>query len=77
MVYSTCSLSTRQNEEVVSWLLKENESSAFIVPVAFPGAGDAVLEGGVKGTVRFVPNVCDRGGLFGGGFFIAKIGKRK
>lgn len=94
LVYSTCSLSTEQNEGVVSWLLQQYEREAFVIPVSFADEVrdsiqklDMIYEGSLKGTVRFHPNVnvkpCENEPnssnnthLFGGGFFLAKIGKR-
>lgn len=87
LVYSTCSLSTRQNEDVVDWLLKRY-NNAFIIPVSFFQYSEAecasidlqfIEEGEISGTVRFRPHVntaeedCV---LSGGGFFLSKIGKR-
>lgn len=90
MVYSTCSMSEDQNENVVAWLLNEFVGSAFIVPVAFgnlspskaePGHQDRITEG--KYGVRFHPgalpdksDATDGDDMFyGGGFFLSKIGK--
>eukprot|EP00804_Cyclotella_cryptica_P030344 CCRYP_011870-RC/>CCRYP_011870-RC protein AED:0.39 eAED:0.40 QI:0/0/0/1/0/0/2/0/261 len=87
LVYSTCSLSTRQNEDVVDWLLKKY-NNAFIIPVSFSRESEAmssiselrfIQEGGISGTVRFKPHVDSSGGdsvMSGGGFFLAKIRKR-
>ncbi len=82
LLYSTCSLSTHQNENVVKWLL-EKETNAFIIPVEFSSSKEnPVVSGSVEGTVRFLPGVArarpsdDSSFLFGGGFFAAKIGKR-
>mmetsp|Transcript_20974 Transcript_20974/g.48447 ORF Transcript_20974/g.48447 Transcript_20974/m.48447 type:complete len:304 (+) Transcript_20974:351-1262(+) len=73
LVYSTCSLSVAQNEEVVQWLL-EHHSNAFIIPIAF----SCGTEGNVSGTVRFLPSCKDDDGNIGGGggLFVSKIGKR-
>ena len=83
LVYSTCSLSTHQNENVVKWLL-QTEMNAFIIPVEFSSSkGNPAVNGSVEGTVRFLPGVArarpsdDSSFLAGGGFFAAKIGKRK
>lgn len=82
LVYSTCSLSTDQNEDVCEWLLK-NEKDSFIIPVEFPMAkGNLVVSGSLEGTVRFHPGVTRSSPedgpsfLVGGGFFLAKLGKR-
>ena len=88
MVYSTCSLSSRQNEEVVNWLLNKYKT-AYIIPVSFskhyPSTGDSsqlqfITEGTIKGTVRFTPTDFDDKSnssqlCSGVGFFLAKIGK--
>ena len=93
MVYSTCSLSERQNEEVVQWLLKQY-NDAFVIPVSFSHNNESrtwaaaelqfIQEGKITGTVRFNPFVgSDEStsakyncALSGGGFFLAKMGKR-
>ncbi|KAL3774526.1 hypothetical protein ACHAW5_008849 [Stephanodiscus triporus] len=90
MIYSTCSLSSKQNEHVVSSLLDECQDS-FLIPVSFSAHGESsreisfIDEGSIPGTVRFKPIVYDvKGGhdsvdclLPGNGFFLAKIGKRQ
>ncbi|KAL7461082.1 hypothetical protein ACHAXS_001516 [Conticribra weissflogii] len=60
LVYSTCSLSTAQNEEVVQWLL-DNHDRAFIIAVSFKRSDMTqeqrfMREGSLKGTVRFLPS---------------------
>jgi hypothetical protein len=80
MVYSTCSLSTDQNEDVVRWLLQKNDD-AYLISIHFPSVESTlfVSDGSLAGTVRFAPNLgqeCGDGGLFGDGFYLAKIGKR-
>lgn len=84
LVYSTCSLSKRQNEEVVNWLL-EKYKDAYIIPVSFGDSSklEFIQEGGIGGTVRFNPFVSsdtskldEDSMLVGGGFFLAKIGKK-
>jgi len=81
MIYSTCSLSTDQNEEVVKFLL-ENNKDAYIIPVEFPLAkSNLVTKGSLEGTLRFLPGPAITTSsnetflLFGGGFFLAKLGK--
>lgn len=90
MIYSTCSLSSKQNEHVVSSLLDECQDS-FLIPVSFSAHGESsreisfIDEGSIPGTVRFNPIVYDaKDGhdsvdclLPGNGFFLAKIGKRQ
>jgi hypothetical protein len=83
MVYSTCSLSFMQNEQVVLSLLEKHQD-AFIIPVSFsmrntPSQDLPFIEGGsIPGTVRFNPIVNDDVDCLiqGSGFFLAKIGKR-
>eukprot|EP00581_Thalassiosira_minuscula_P020138 CAMPEP_0183719090 /NCGR_PEP_ID=MMETSP0737-20130205/12167_1 /TAXON_ID=385413 /ORGANISM="Thalassiosira miniscula, Strain CCMP1093" /LENGTH=494 /DNA_ID=CAMNT_0025948779 /DNA_START=42 /DNA_END=1526 /DNA_ORIENTATION=+ len=90
MVYSTCSLSQKQNEQVVLWLL-EKCKDAFLIPVSFSASTeslhnklDFIEEGSIPGTVRFNPiaTKVEAGRrlvdclLPGTGFFLAKIGKR-
>jgi len=91
MVYSTCSLSNEQNEEVVQWLLNKHES-AFMIAVSFKRSEEELEfmeEGSLKGTVRFQPSSARDSSdieetveghirnltFSGGGFFLAKIGK--
>jgi hypothetical protein len=95
MVYSTCSLSQDQNENVVAWLLEEF-SDAFLMPVDFTAA---VAQEGTSDSsricagefgVRFYPNFDVRiesssldakpgknSHFYGGGFFLAKIGRKE
>lgn len=87
MVYSTCSLTTRQNEQVVHCLLDKHKD-AFIIPVSFNGNKKSsadlpfIEEGSIPGTVRFNPVIKAKEGDCqtclspGSGFFLAKIGKR-
>jgi 16S rRNA C967 or C1407 C5-methylase (RsmB/RsmF family) len=72
MVYSTCSISHSQNEDVVKWLL-EIEKDAFLIPLKFP-KHTFISEGELEGTVRFKPSCTEE--FSGGGFFVAKIGKK-
>jgi 16S rRNA C967 or C1407 C5-methylase (RsmB/RsmF family) len=82
LVYSTCSLSEDQNENVVRWLL-QNHEDAFLVPLHFPSVQNTkfVADGSLTGTVRFYPNLLQEGSpsdlLLGDGFFVAKIRKRR
>jgi len=84
MVYSTCSLSSMQNEQVVLWLLNKYKA-AYIIPVSFTSHEKSSLQdvpfiekGSVHGTVRFNPlNIKESKHILpGSGFFLAKIGKR-
>lgn len=83
MVYSTCSLSPMQNEQVVQWLLEKCQD-AFIIPASFSGPNKSsqdlsfIEEGSIRGTVRFNPTLNDDVNsqqIQGSGFFLAKIGK--
>lgn len=91
MVYSTCSLSEEQNEGVVKWLLSEYPLQASVIALSFDrnwtNAGEKhcqggfIQEGSVPGTVRFVPQLLEKGDgsqqtLSGSGFFLAKIEKK-
>lgn len=89
MIYSTCSLSSKQNEQVVSSFLDKCQDS-FLIPVSFSSHNNSsretpfIEEGSIPGTVRFKPMVEDTDGVHfsvdcvlpGSGFFLAKIGKR-
>ena len=76
LVYSTCSLSIEQNEGIVKWLLV-NRQDAFVIPVKFPLAeSNRIRDGTVEGTLRFLPVTDSAPSLYGGGFFLAMIGKR-
>ena len=63
MVYSTCSLSTEQNESVVQWLLKKHADAAFLIPLNFQvdksnsGTSPKIKHG--DWGVRFEPNLED------------------
>jgi 16S rRNA C967 or C1407 C5-methylase (RsmB/RsmF family) len=73
LVYSTCSLSSAQNEGVVQWLL-DGEHDACLIPLDFGSKEDFIVQGSIAGTVRFVPRTTNFAS--GGGFFVAKITKR-
>jgi 16S rRNA C967 or C1407 C5-methylase (RsmB/RsmF family) len=77
-VYSTCSLSHAQNENVAKWLLDKYPNDCYSIPVHFPNAKSTlIVEGTLKGTVRFYPNLAKENmELSGDGFFLAKLGKR-
>lgn len=83
MVYSTCSLSSKQDEQIVQWLLDKCQD-AFIIPVSFSMHNKSsqdlpfIEEGSIPGTVRFNPEPIDDADSLlvqGSGFFLAKIGK--
>ena len=98
LVYSTCSFSVQQNEDVVRWLLTEHPSQAVLIPVEFPVSSSSsrnpfIVAGKLEGTVRLYPTLLHHPmhplqedekktvdasvGLYGDGFFIAKIRKKK
>ena len=82
LVYSTCSLSDDQNEKVVKWLLDSNQD-AVLQPLCFPSIHNTkyIVEGSLEGTIRFYPNFVQgtepTTPLFGDGFFVAKIRKKR
>ena len=90
LVYSTCSLSSKQNEQVVLSLLHEYHDS-FIIPLSFCTCDKSnqetpfIEQGSIPGTIRFNPllfdakDACDDSHDCihpGSGFFLAKLGKR-
>jgi 16S rRNA C967 or C1407 C5-methylase (RsmB/RsmF family) len=78
MVYSTCSLSSRQNEEVVSFLLDKFHDAA-LVPVQLDSKNKSICAGSIPGTLRFLPCAGNEhatsANVVGGGFFLAKFTK--
>lgn len=69
MVYSTCSILSRENEEIVEKIMKENKLE--IVPIEFEGMENLpLLPTKIEGTLCVCPNELYEG------FFIAKIRKR-
>ena len=70
LVYSTCSILSNENEEVVSKVLKETH--AEIVPIEFEGKDELpFLPVKIEGTLCVCPN------KYYEGFFVAKIRKQK
>jgi NOL1/NOP2/sun family putative RNA methylase len=68
MIYSTCSILSCENEDVIQKVLKEKK--AEIVPIEFEGINQLpLLPTKIKGTLCVCPN------LYYEGFFIAKIRK--
>lgn len=68
MVYSTCSILSKENEEIVSKVMQENKVE--IIPIEFEGIADLpLLPTKIKGTICVCPNELYEG------FFIAKIRK--
>ena len=76
LVYSTCSLSKAQNEDVITQLLHDNDD-AVLIPISPDGFGKSkfVCQGTMEGTVRFLPNTGSEELDYGGGFFLARIRK--
>lgn len=70
MVYSTCSILSSENEDIVNKIL--NETNTEIVPITFDGIEDLpMLPTKIKGTICVAPNELYEG------FFIAKIRRNK
>lgn len=70
MVYSTCSILNKENEEIVKKILQENRIE--IVPINFVGKEELpLLPTNLEGTICICPNELYEG------FFIAKIRKIK
>ena len=70
MVYSTCSILSCENEEIVEKILKSNQCE--IVPIKFKGIEEIpLLPSKIKGTICVKPNELYEG------FFVAKIRKIK
>lgn len=70
MVYSTCSILSDENEQIVNRVLKEENIE--IVPIDFKGMEQIpILPTKIKGTLCVCPNE------FFEGFFVAKIRKMK
>ena len=68
MIYSTCSILSCENEDVVNKVLKE--TNAEIVPINFYGIDELpLLQTQIEGTICICPNELYEG------FFIAKIRK--
>lgn len=62
LVYSTCSFSRGQNDDVVAWLLS---TEPLARPSAIPGkAGAACRDGDPEHLMRFDPGVSRSSGLF-------------
>ena len=84
LVYSTCSLCKQQNEHIVQTLFQTYPNTAYLIPINFPNTKNKILvkEGSIPGTIQFLPNIVQSekpridDNYFGGGFFLAKIGKR-
>ena len=70
MIYSTCSILAKENEEILDKVLKG--ANAEIIPIEFNGIDEIpVLPVKIKGTLCVCPN------RYYEGFFVAKIRKNK
>lgn len=78
VVYSTCTLSPEENEEVIDWILKKEKGIEIEkIDLDVEGRAEAVVEWGgkkfdpqVKNTLRILPTATMEG------FFVAKVRKR-
>lgn len=79
IVYSTCSLSPEENEEVVDWILKKEPETVTIEKIdiphlaSFPGLSSGFkksFDSSLKQTTRIYPNAIYEG------FYIAKLRKK-
>jgi NOL1/NOP2/sun family putative RNA methylase len=66
LVYSTCTISKEENEEVVEFLLKKYKGKAFVEKIQLEGI--KFISGMVKNTIRIYPYQ-----NFTESFFVAKI----
>lgn len=78
IVYSTCTLSPEENEQVIDWVLKKEKGNVQVVPIDLPNApltqglvnwGDKKYHKSVVQTKRVTPSPTMEG------FFIAKLTK--
>lgn len=78
IVYSTCTLSPEENEEVVSWILKKTAGSLVVESINLDIAekqtgltqwGNKNFDAKVENTLRILPSKTMEG------FFVAKLGK--
>jgi 16S rRNA (cytosine967-C5)-methyltransferase len=80
LVYSTCSLSENQNENVVRKFLS-SRPDANVASVDFSSSSPPPsLPGSLPGTLRFQPTLGptqDSKSFSGSGFFLCKISKRR
>mmetsp|Transcript_29990 Transcript_29990/g.84610 ORF Transcript_29990/g.84610 Transcript_29990/m.84610 type:complete len:192 (-) Transcript_29990:89-664(-) len=63
LVYSTCSLTRAQNEDVVQWLLNSQDGAVCAVPIE-QAEGWPARAGGIPGSVRLDPLVSNTSALF-------------
>ncbi len=74
LVYSTCTLSPEENEDIIKNLLEEFPNNAEVIPLNYPPANSSLEklpDFGLKGVLRIWPHLYDSEG-----FFVAKIKKR-
>jgi len=80
LVYSTCTFSPEENEEVIDWLLRKTGGAMRVVPVKFEGVktyptasswGKKTFSDEIVSCVKVLPTDTMEG------FFIAKLAKRK
>ena len=65
LVYSTCTLNTKENEENVRWLLAEHEAEALTVETKPEwNITGSLLEGFTAPVYRFIPGITRGEGLF-------------
>ena len=70
MIYSTCSILAKENEDILNKVIKEQ--NAEIIPIEFKGIEDIPkLPTKIKGTLCVCPN------KYYEGFFVAKIRKKQ
>ncbi len=75
LVYSTCSLSQEQNEDVIRDTFKSSSGDISTERVDWVGKACPAAPGGVENTLRFSPTLDSSAEhlLSGSGFFLAKI----
>jgi 16S rRNA (cytosine1407-C5)-methyltransferase len=80
IVYSTCTLSPEENEEVINWILEKDKGILEVESISIPGLttapaitawGDKTYNAAVTHTARIYPSVTMEG------FYIAKLIKLK
>lgn len=78
IVYSTCTLSPEENEQVIDWILKKEKGNVQVLPIELPNApltqglvswADKTYHKSVVQTKRITPS------LLMEGFYIAKLTK--
>ncbi|GMI07976.1 hypothetical protein TrVE_jg13310 [Triparma verrucosa] len=81
IVYATCSLSAKQNEDVVRAFIDQHGGEAEAVPLDFLGGNKSPAVSGPNHSLRFSPTLTAEVGvdsvISGGGFFLCKIVRRK